>query len=92
MNCLEDLTQLDALSGALDSTRRGLASINRSSLATSALAAARSALPGRVTRPKPRRWPYVLLTVVLGAIVASVLLMRQLIEIEVGPGDGRPTS
>ncbi len=92
MNRLEDLTQLDALTGALDSTRRGLASINRSSLATSARAAARTALPGRVTRPKPRRWPYVVLTVVMGAIVASVFLLRQFIEIDVDPGDARPTS
>lgn len=73
---LEELTVPDGLSGAVDSARRGLDALDRNSVGDAATSAARTILPDRWFRPKPRRWPFVVAALLLLATVASVLLLR----------------
>ncbi|HLY14456.1 MAG TPA: hypothetical protein VKR24_08900, partial [Candidatus Limnocylindrales bacterium] len=83
---LEELSIPDGLSDAVDSARRGLTTIDRDSIGDAATSAARTVLPERWFRPKPRRWPFVVAALLLLAMVASVFLVR-LPQLSSAPAD-----
>jgi hypothetical protein len=77
MISLEEMTVPDGLSDALDSARRTIGALDLDSIGDAASSAARSVLPDRWFRPKPRRWPFVVAALLLGAAVAAMFLARQ---------------
>jgi hypothetical protein len=74
---LEELAVPDGLSDAFDSARRSIGALDRDSIGEAATSAARNVLPERWFRPKPRRWPFVVVALLLVAMIASIFLVRQ---------------
>jgi hypothetical protein len=83
---LQELRPIDGLTGAFDSTRRGMSSVHRDAIGEAAMSAARTVLPARWFRSKPRRWPFVVAALLIATMIAWVLLMRQ----PVTAADARP--
>lgn len=94
MVSLEEFPPVDAMSEALEAGRRGLASIDRESIAESARTAARSVLPDDWFRPKRQRWPFVAISLVIVAALAVMFLLRRPITLASSTGrssDARQT-
>jgi len=51
--------------------------LDRDTIGDAAVSAVRSALPADFLRPKPRRWPFVAVSLLVAALFATVFLMRR---------------
>jgi hypothetical protein len=73
---LDQLPSVDDMAGALESGRRRLARVDLDGFQESARSAARTALPHRWSRPKPRpRWPIVGAVLVIGTVIVGLLFL-----------------
>jgi len=65
--------------------------LDRDAISDAVVAAVRSALPADFMRPKPRRWPFVAVSLLVAAVFATVFLVRRPLTATIGvaPADLR---
>ena len=62
--------------------------LDRDTISDAAVSAVRSALPADFMRPKPRRWPFVAISLLVAALFATVFLVRRPLTETISAGTG----